>query len=144
MKNKTTAKIILQQCVNSTVTKLSEDGVKEIVLMLPIPEPGIDIPQELEKSVKFGWNFTLLDIDRAKYERELGDVRQALKNVVDACPKCKLLDPMSVLCGQTVCPTFFVDHDFARPYYMDSWHLGSYGAQKLSQLFDRSLDRKKL
>jgi hypothetical protein len=130
--------------VNNTVTKLLEAGVKEISLMTPIPEPDIDIPQQLEKSVKFGWNLTLLDIDRAKYEREWADVRQTLQNVVDACPKCKLLDALPVLCGQTVCPTFFIDGDYARPYYSDSYHLGSYGAKKLSQLFDRSLGQKGL
>ncbi len=126
--------------------KLLEAGVKEIIVMQPIPEPdlGINIPSQLEKAVKFGWNLTILDINRAKYERELGDVRQALKNLVDECPKCKLLDPMSVLCGPTVCPTFFVDSDFARPYYSDGRHLGNYGSKKLSQLFDRSFDRKGL
>ncbi len=125
------------QCVNSTVRKLLEIGMKEIILLQSIPEPGFHVPQQLEKSLKFRWNISLMDIDRAKDAIIMADVRKVMKNVTDSCSVCSLLDPATVLCDRTVCPTFFTEGDFARAYYIDGNHLNIYGISKLSRLFDK-------
>jgi hypothetical protein len=134
------AKEMLLKCINSTVKKFLEIGVKEIIFHYPIPESVFDIPNEIEKSFKFGWNITKFHILRAEYECAMADLREVMKNVTDTCPICSLLDPATVLCDKTICPTFFIEEDnILRSYYRDLNHLNDYGSKKLSGLFDQTV-----
>ena len=111
-----------------TVRALRSAG-KSVVIMAPVPEPGIDVPEAFARDASFQLHEARL-LPLANYRarnayvlRDLDDLRRRYGVTI--------VDPVPLLCSSTSCELL---RD-GKPLYVDHHHLSVYGALQISGLF---------
>lgn len=110
-------------------------GVRNIVLVMPVPEVHDDVLHYVEKANKYGWNTTGIQIKRTDYDSMMQGVIQSMKNIAKACSVCSVVDPADALCNEKICQTTFAMNATYYPFYMDNNHLTDYGIRKILNIY---------
>lgn len=65
------AKAAFQECAMTTIREILKAGTEEIVIVHGVPQSEHDVPQYLEKTLKFNWDLDAMHTDRRKHEEVL-------------------------------------------------------------------------
>ncbi len=123
---------LFRQSLLSTIQDLSGRGVR-IIVIGPIPEPGIDLPSAMIKE-KMGLGTVRLDDNVARFNREQAAVITVLDQV-KTINGVLVLAPSDDLCDTATCATI-AD---GLPLYRDDNHLNSLGSQRLEALVSSAI-----
>lgn len=120
----------------STVTAITDAGIRDIVMVLPVPESALgNVPELLDKSRKFGWDLSNTNIIRSTHDNLSRGIIETMKKIKASCPFCSLIDPASELCDNNFCYTLTSNKEPAYPLYFDDQHLNDFGVLKVSKLY---------
>lgn len=118
-----------------TVKKI-RDLNREVVIVLPVPEIGYDVPSAF--SVAYLTNRDVNEIiapDIQEYDARNQDFI-AFSRVLVGELGVHIVNPASVLCNLDTCPVVVSE----QPLYGDSHHLSAFGSQYISSLFNPIFD----
>jgi peptidoglycan/LPS O-acetylase OafA/YrhL len=122
------------QAMEAAIARIQASG-KRVIMVLPIPEVGFDVPRSAANSVRWGQGFAFLDRPVAAYDARQARVREALLAVAGR-RKVDVVDPRALFCGSGVCRAARGD----RLYYSDDDHLAGEGARMLAVAIARTID----
>ena len=111
-----------------TVRALRSAG-KAVVIVAPVPEPGIDVPEALGRDASFGLH-EVHALPFAAYHARDAFVLSDLDGLHRRYA-VQIVDPAQFLCSAEQCALL---HD-GRPLYVDHHHLSVFGALEISGLF---------
>jgi peptidoglycan/LPS O-acetylase OafA/YrhL len=111
-----------------TVRTLRSAGYR-VIIVAPVPEPGIDVPEALARDASFGLHDSQA-LPIAAYRTRAGFVLRDLASV-HRDYGIAIVDPAQVLCSSRQCA---VMRD-GKPLYVDHHHLSVFGALQISRLF---------
>lgn len=114
--------------VERTVRVLVTAG-KKVVIVAPVPEPGIDVPEVMALAAAYG-SHAHLGPSLSDYRARNAFVLRDLANLHETYG-VTIVDPASVLCATGRCALM---RD-GKPLYFDHHHMSAYGALQLAGLF---------
>lgn len=104
---------------------------RQVYLMRPIPEIGINVPLRLSRNLMFGLEDDI-KITRDEYRQRNQFVWEAQDLAAKRCG-IQILDPLPYLCDEKFCYGSKNKH----PLYADDDHLNEYGNKLLVPMFER-------
>lgn len=113
-----------------TVCQLKKD--REVFIVRPIPEIGINVPDRLSRNIIFGKNEGDIKISRAEYDSRSHLVWKVQDKAAQICG-AQILDPLPYLCDSEYC--YGSRNQF--PLYFDDDHLSEYGNKRLIPMFEK-------
>lgn len=113
----------------TTVRALTDDQI-QVILIAPIPEQRIFIPECLSRFGPAHCRTT-----RKAVEEYRVTALQTLHTVAHQNPSVQIIDPINVYCDDRFCNS----GSFAEPWYVDDDHLTTVGARKLQPLFHEAI-----
>jgi peptidoglycan/LPS O-acetylase OafA/YrhL len=111
--------------LEATVRTLAAGGTR-VVLILPVPEPGLDVPLRRARETLLGREFAEVAPPAGDLGLRLDRIRAFLLGLADG-ERVVAVDPAAVLCGGGACR---VELD-GRALYLDDNHLSMTGARLL-------------
>lgn len=115
--------------IKNTACELQKE--RQVYLLRPIPEMGIDVPKILSRNIMFGQNRDEVKISLADYHKRNQLVWQAQDSAATQCG-VKILNPLPYLCDTQYC----YGSKNGRPLYYDDDHLSEYGNKFLIPMFE--------
>lgn len=103
---------------------------REVYLVRPFPEMGINVPNKMARSALLGLQAKGVSVSLASYHQRQDFIWKAQDIAHDQCG-IKILDPLPYLCSDGKCNG---DKD-GRPLYRDDNHLSEYGNKLLVPMF---------
>ena len=121
----------LQDAYVKTVCEIAQ--TRQVYLMRPIPEMGVDIPKVTSRRLALGIDDSVeLPIEVYKTRTKTAwDMQNIAVNQCDAIT----IDPTTVLCDSNNCSST----KNGRPVYSDDDHLSDYGNKILKELFQKNI-----
>lgn len=116
--------------ISKSACKIQED--RQVYLMRPIPEIGVDVPKILSRNIMFGRGNEDIKITLAEYHERHKLVWEAQDEAAKQCG-VKILDPLPYLCDDKYC----YGSRNGRPLYYDDDHLSEYGNKFLVPMFEQ-------
>jgi hypothetical protein len=115
-----------EQITNSACTLAKQ---RDVYLVRPIPEMGVDVPKTLSRNMILGISSDVT-ITMESYWRRNSWVWTAQNKARDKCG-VQILDPTAYLCKENLC---YGSID-GRPLYIDDDHLSEFGNKILTPMF---------
>lgn len=115
------------QRLTDTACQLAKD--RQVYLVRPIPEMGIDVPKAMSRAMSLG-QYKEISITLADYHQRHAFIWAAQDAARDRCG-VKILDPLPYLCPDGRCH----GAQNGRPIYYDDDHLSEYGNKLLVPMF---------
>lgn len=112
----------------STACRLAQ--AREVFLVRPIPEMGVDVPRSMSLSLLFGGKNSDVSVSLAAYHKRHAFIWEAQDEAVRSCG-VKILDPLPFLCDGDQC---WGSKD-GQPLYFDDDHLNEFGNKLLIPMF---------
>lgn len=112
----------------STACRLAQ--AREVFLVRPIPEMGVDVPRSMSLSLLFGGKSSDVSISLSAYHKRHAFIWEVQDEAVRSCG-VKVLDPLPFLCGGDRC----WGSKNGRPLYFDDDHLNEFGNKLLIPMF---------
>jgi hypothetical protein len=119
--------------LETLVANLTASG-KQVVLVLPVPEVGYDVPLVLAMRARAGEDPAGFSIPRSAYDGRQAVIRARLAAIASR-HRASLVDPLEALCDDARCRVFADGHAL----YFDDDHLSRAGAALLKPQLTRSL-----
>ena len=123
---------VFVRVLTRTVEALQRAG-KKVVLVDPIPEVGVAVPEALARAA-LGRGGGDIRLTTAAYYARAGDVRADFDALRESYG-VTIVDPAQLLCREGRCAV----EAQGRPLYVDHHHLSVFGADRLSPLFQQVL-----
>lgn len=121
----------------STACSLAQ--AREVFLVRPIPEMGVDVPRSMSLSLLFSGKSTDVSISLEDYHKRHAFIWEAQDDAVRSCG-VKILDPLPFLCGESRC---WGSKD-GQPLYFDDDHLNEFGNKLLIPMFRQVFNQGRL
>ncbi len=115
------------QDYSQTLCKIAQ--TRPVYLMQPIPEMGVNVPDQLIRNYRFHNNTQDISISLDEYESRHKQTKILHKQLVEQCG-IRLLDPLPYLCDNTKC----YGSGNGRAWYFDDDHLSEFGNKRLIPL----------
>lgn len=116
--------------ISKSACQIQKD--RQIYLMRPIPEIGIDVPKTLSRNIMLGRGNEDIKITLAEYHERHKLVWEAQDEAAKQCG-VKILNPLPYLCDDKNC----YGSRNGRPLYYDDDHLSEYGNKFLVPMFEQ-------
>lgn len=113
-----------------TITACEIQKERQVYLVRPIPEMGVDVPKTLSRNIMFGRGNDDIKITLEEYHDRHKLVWEAQDQAAEQCG-VKILDPLPYLCDDQYC----YGSRNGRPLYYDDDHLSEYGNKFLVPMF---------
>ena len=115
-----------------TISACEIQKERQVYLVRPIPEMGIDVPKTLSRNIMFGRGNDDIKITLEEYHERHKLVWEAQDQAAEQCG-VKILDPLPYLCDDQYC----YGSRNGRPLYYDDDHLSEYGNKYLVPMFEQ-------
>ncbi|MEO0344781.1 MAG: acyltransferase family protein [Pseudomonadota bacterium] len=123
------------EALEDSIRLLSAAG-KQVYLLLPVPEPGVNVPRNAALLTKKGAELERLDVSVVDHTATNEAVITAFESLADTYGVI-LLDPVEALCRDGICRAV----DQASPNFFDVHHLSMHGARAVSAVLSPALFR---
>lgn len=120
-----------------TICTLAQD--RQVYILNPIPEMGMNVPKEIIKNKMFGNLDSEISININDYNKRHALSKRIIANAAETCD-ATILDPVPYLCNSTKC----IGSTNNRSLYYDDDHLSETGNRLLIPLFKKIWDRENL
>jgi hypothetical protein len=115
----------LQSAYVKTVCEIAKN--RQVYLMRPIPEMGVDIPKVTSRRLALGVDYSF-ELPIETYKSRTKDA-WAMQDAAAAACNAKVIDTTEALCNEKSCKSATSN----RPIYADDDHLSSYGNKLLTK-----------
>ena len=120
---------LFEKYIESTVSRLTD---KKVLMVGPVPEHIVDVPDVLGRALKFGKEIPIDEnyTDRGRL------VSNVIKQITENVSALTYLDPYEVMCESGRCIIEYGGH----PLYNDAHHLSLFGSRLLAETVGRHMN----